>query len=258
MEAVTSPVRDDDVTFEEAVAIAQRVFGQADNIQLLDARPWYVWHFSEPIRGGGTVLIDRTDGTFLYAGSAVTTDDLFAAFAAGTRTDPAELEPPSGPDELDRLHAAAMDALDRYKAVYVETKPGGPLPDASEMHVADQALYMAAIKLLPDGLDDAKQAVRDARANVYATDFAYGAEALLDACSDALWKLLLVGDDQPLPRVTIRACCPGKSCGSTTIILAREPDGLFSYRRLGNHDLFFGPGTLDELREGLRDTGRKP
>lgn len=79
------------VTLEQATAIAGRLFDQAADVRHLDAvsvGAWCLWH---PIRGGGQVLVDVMDATFLYGGSAVTSDDLFAAFAAGTRTDPAEL-----------------------------------------------------------------------------------------------------------------------------------------------------------------------
>lgn len=41
--------------------------------------------FWDPARGGGTVIVG-SDGTYLFAGSAVTRDAHLEAFAAGRRT----------------------------------------------------------------------------------------------------------------------------------------------------------------------------
>jgi pullulanase/glycogen debranching enzyme len=85
-----------EISREEAERIALRLFEESSGENQIrssyqdEVRAWHVW---QPMRGGGSVLISSTDGTFLFAGSAVPMDEHVSEFARGTRTDPSELEP---------------------------------------------------------------------------------------------------------------------------------------------------------------------
>jgi hypothetical protein len=112
----------------------------------------------------------------------------------------------------------------------------------------------AADQTRPD-IDDAFQTTLEAK-DRFATR--HSAEPAYTKSRTALWALLQVGDDEPLPAQTVRACCPGRTCNPTTIQLSYERGDLWSYRRVGNREVFFCPATLDQLRERLKDTTWMP
>jgi hypothetical protein len=84
------------IGLEQAQKIARSLFdGPGETSEIKNnyqdiVSAWYLW---QPVRGGGAVLISSSDGTFLFANSAVTLDEHMSEFARGTRTDPSELEP---------------------------------------------------------------------------------------------------------------------------------------------------------------------
>lgn len=106
------------------------------------------------------------------------------------------------------------------------------------------------------GVADALRATLEAKDDLCASR--HGSDAVYTEARTALWALLQVGDDEPLPASTIRTCCPGRSCGTATILLTHERGDMWSYRRVSNHEVFFCPATLDQLRERLKDTTWMP
>jgi ribosomal protein L24E len=79
-----------DFEFDAAVAKASRLLGlaESDARQCSRAVPEVdAYFFWQPVRGGGQLFVHR-DGTVLFGASVLTFEDMYAAFAAGRRTDP--------------------------------------------------------------------------------------------------------------------------------------------------------------------------
>lgn len=80
----------------QAQAVVQRLFDPAVAVRHQFEEPVNAWHLWQAVRGGISVLVDATDGTFLFAGSAVSPDVHVAEFAKGTRTSFADVADTEG------------------------------------------------------------------------------------------------------------------------------------------------------------------